>query len=105
MIDGAQQTAMQQIPTTVDQSLNEVDTNLMEAVETLSELRGPHQQTNDEMQHQEPSPQYQNGSYTTATAVNLTEQVGMNRPLVDQQPRPYHLPGSLFHFNKSFERC
>ena len=77
--DGAQQTA-------VDQSLNEVDTNLREVVETLSELRGP---LNN---------QYHNDGYTTATAVNLTEQVGMNSRLVEQQPQPYHLPGSSFHY-------
>ena len=99
--DGAQQTAMQQIPTTVDHSVNEVDTNLMEVVETLSKLRGPHPQTNDEMQHQEPNPQYHNDGYLTATAVNLTEQVGMNQPLVVQQPQMYHIPGSLFITNRS----
>ena len=96
--DGAQQTAVQQIPTTVDQSLNEVDANLMEVVETLSELRGPHRQTNNEMLHQEPNNQYHNDGYTTATAVNLTEQVDMNSRLVEQQPQPYHPPGSSFHY-------
>ena len=89
---------MQQIPTTVDQSLNDVDTNLMEVVEILSELRGPHGQTNDEMQHQEPSPQYCNDGNTTANAVNLTVQVGMNSTLVEQQPQPSHPPGSLSHY-------